>query len=81
MKKIPSQAEHPGTDRLRAHHWKRLLRGPDQELLDSLYVPALRTAKTYNRCCAYFSSSVLTATARGFAAFIERLIAAGSHSS
>lgn len=58
---------------LRAHTWKRFLSGPDPELLEELYVPALRAAERYDRCCAYFSSSVLAAAARGFAGLIERL--------
>ncbi len=62
---------------LRDRVWHRFLRGPDQELLECLYVPALRAAVTYDRCCSYFSSTVLAAAARGFGAFIERLVAAG----
>lgn len=62
---------------LRSRTWKRFLRGPDPELLDQLYVPALREALRYDRCCAYFSSSVLAAAARGFAGLIERLITMG----
>jgi hypothetical protein len=46
-------------------------------LLDKLYVPALSEAVRYDRCCAYFSSSVLAAAARGFAGLIARLIALG----
>src|SRR5512141_3186154 len=59
------------------HQWKRFLRGPDQELLDNLYVPMLADAVRYDRCCAYFSSSVLAAAARGFGKLIERLVAMG----
>ena len=62
---------------LRARAWKRFLRGPDQALVDELYVPALSTALRYDRCCAYFSSSVLAAAARGFGGLIARLIALG----
>lgn len=62
---------------LRARAWKRFLRGPDQALLDELYVPALAAALRYDRCCAYFSSSVLAAAARGFGSLIERLLALG----
>ncbi|MBI3099179.1 MAG: hypothetical protein HYY93_13200, partial [Planctomycetes bacterium] len=57
--------------------WKRFLNGPDQELVESLYVPALGEALRYDRCCAYFSSSVLAAAARGFGRLIERLEAMG----
>ena len=62
---------------LRDHSWQRFLRGPDNELLDKLYVPALSEAIHYDRCCAYFSSSVLAAAARGFAGLISRLIQLG----
>ena len=62
---------------LRRHRWPRFLRGPDSELLDKLYVPALSEAVRYDRCCAYFSSSVLAAAARGFAGLISRLIQLG----
>lgn len=62
---------------LRSRSWKRFLKGPDPQLLEELYVPALKEALRYDRCCAYFASSVLSAAARGFAALIERLIAAG----
>ena len=46
-------------------------------MLDHLYVPALTEALLYDRCCAYFSSSVLAAAARGFAKLIVRLLAMG----
>jgi len=62
---------------LRARKWRRFLRGPDPMLLDELYVPALGAAVRYDRSCAYFSSSVLAAAARGFAGLIERLISLG----
>lgn len=62
---------------LRSRAWRRFLRGPDQALLEELYVPALREAVRYDRCCAYFSSSVLSAAARGFGPLIERLTAMG----
>src|SRR5437870_609025 len=65
------------SDSLRAREWRRFVRGPDQALLDELYVPALSAAIRYDRCCAYFSSSVLAAAARGFGRLIERLVAAG----
>src|SRR2546428_483667 len=62
---------------LQRHEWPRFLRGPDSELLEKLYVPALSEAVRYDRCCAYFSSSVLAAAARGFAGLIDRLIGLG----
>lgn len=65
------------TDSLRTREWRRFVRGPDQSLLDDLYIPALGASARYDRCCAYFSSSVLAAAARGFARLIERLVAAG----
>ncbi len=58
---------------LRARRWKRFLRGPDASLLEELYVPALAEAIRYDRCCSYFSSSVLAAAARGFGRLIARL--------
>jgi superfamily II DNA or RNA helicase len=70
-----NEAAAPTLATLRDRTWRRFLRGPDQALLDELYVPALAAALRYDRCCAYFSSSVLAAAARGFGAFIERLIA------
>jgi hypothetical protein len=62
---------------LRRHSWPMVLWGPDPELLEKLYVPALGEAQRYDRCCAYFSSSVLAAAARGFGRLIERLLALG----
>lgn len=60
---------------LRRRTWPRFLRAPDSRLLDELYVPGLAAAVRYDRCCAYFSSSVLSAAARGFGRLIERLVA------
>ena len=65
---------------LRDRSWRRFLTAPDQELLTELYEPSLREAVTYDRCCSYFSSSVLAAAARGFAPFVERLLAPGGTS-
>lgn len=69
-----------GTDspRLRERIWRRFVSGPDPALLEDLYVPALAAAVHYDRCCAYFSSSVLAAAARGFGRLIERLEALGN---
>ena len=61
---------------LRERSWKRFLNAPDPELLSELYEPALSEAVRYDRCCAYFSSTVLAAAARGFAPLVERLLAA-----
>lgn len=69
--------EKPTKGNLRSHDWPRFLRGPDSELVEKLYVPALSEAIRYDRCCAYFSSSVLSAAARGFAGLIARLVALG----
>lgn len=66
----------PSAD-LRDRTWKRFLRGPDSELLEQLYVPALARSLRYDRCCAYFSSTVLAAAARGFAGLIDRLTSLG----
>ena len=54
--------------------WPRFLRAPDGQLVARLYEPALRRAVRYDRCCSYFSSSVLAAAAAGFGAFIERIL-------
>lgn len=62
---------------LRNHRWPRFLKGPDSELRDRLYVPGLSESIRYDRCCAYFSSSVLSAAARGFGPLIQRLIDLG----
>lgn len=61
---------------LRDRQWPRFLNAPDPELLSELYEPALAEAVRYDRCCAYFSSSVLAVAARGFAPLIGRLLEA-----
>lgn len=71
-------AEMPSTAGLRSRVWTRFLQGPDPLLLDELYVPGLTEAVRYDRCCAYFSSTVLAAAARGFGRLIQRLIAMGN---
>lgn len=60
---------------LRDRSWRRFLIGPDPEVIADLYEPALREAVHYDRSCAYFSSTVLAAAARGFAPLVERLLA------
>lgn len=67
------------TDPLTAQTWKRFLRAPDSELVRDLYEPALSRAIHYDRCCAYFSSHVLSVAARGFGPFITRLLAMGDN--
>lgn len=62
---------------LRDRQWRRFLNAPDPELLAELYEPALRDAVRYDRCCAYFSSTVLAVAARGFAPMVDRLLASG----
>jgi superfamily II DNA or RNA helicase len=64
--------------RLRDREWKRFLRAPEHQLAEELYVPALSVALRYDRCCAYFSSSVLSAAAIGFGRLIEHLEALGA---
>jgi superfamily II DNA/RNA helicase len=64
-------------DSLRAVEWHRFIRAPDAQLLDQLYIPALSRAVRYDRCCAYFSSRVLSAAARGFGGFIQNLLRLG----
>lgn len=59
---------------LRDVDWPRFLRAPDGQLATQLYEPALKRAVRYDRCCAYFSSSVLSAAASGFGAFIQRVL-------
>lgn len=59
---------------LRERQWRRFLNAPDPELLSELYEPALAEAVRYDRCCAYFSSSVLAVAARGFAPLVARLL-------
>ena len=59
---------------LRQVEWPRFLRAPDGQLVAKLYEPGLRRAIRYDRCCAYFSSSVLSAAASGFGAFIQRVL-------
>lgn len=59
---------------LRERDWRRFVRGPDETLLEDLYIPALSQSVRYDRSCAYFSSSVLAAAARGFGPLIERLL-------
>lgn len=63
---------------LRDREWRRFLRGPDLTLVAELYEPALHLALRYDRSCAYFSSSVLAAAARGFGPYIETLLALGN---
>jgi len=72
-----SNSEQMAPGSLRSKTWERFLRGPDPQLREKLYVPALSESIRYDRCCAYFSSSVLAAAARGFGKLIERLIAMG----
>lgn len=55
--------------------WPRFLRGPDPQLLEKLYVPALGRAIRYDRCCAYFNSHVLAVAARGFGRLIANILA------
>lgn len=62
---------------LKERTWTRFLRGPDAQLLEELYAPALERALTYDRCCAFFSSSVLAAAARGFGGLIQHLLELG----
>src|SRR5688572_30720693 len=59
---------------LRDRQWRRFLNAPDPELLTGLYEPALAQAVRYDRCCAYFSSTVLAVAARGFAPLVARLL-------
>ena len=63
------------TASLRQTTWPRFLKAPDGQLVAHLYEPGLRAAVRYERCCAYFSSSVLSAAASGFGAFIARILA------
>lgn len=67
----------PGGAWLRDHGWPRFLSAPDPRLVRELYEPALSIAVRYDRCCSYFSSSVLSAAARGFGPFVDRLLSMG----
>ena len=62
----------------RDREWKRFVQGPDRTLLEELYEPGLARSVRYDRCCAYFSSTVLSAAARGFASLIRRITDGGS---
>ena len=64
-------------DSYRDREWRRFIEGPDPALLEDLYIPMLASAVRYDRSCAYFSSSVLSAAARGFGKLIENLMALG----
>lgn len=59
---------------LRDRQWQRFINAPDPELLSELYEPGLAQAVRYDRCCAYFSSTVLAVAARGFAPLVTRLL-------
>jgi len=73
ISKNPEKEDVVSNGGLKSRVWKRFLRGPDSSLLEDLYVPALKEAISYDRCCSYFSSTVLAAAARGFSGLIERL--------
>jgi superfamily II DNA or RNA helicase len=60
---------------LKQHSWPRFLDAPDGQLVEELYQPGLERAVRYDRCCAYFSSSALSAAAAGFGAFIQNILA------
>ncbi len=66
---MPGDVQH-----LRDRPWRRFLQAHDGALVDDLYNPALGLATSYDRCCAYFSSSVLAVAARGFGALIGRFL-------
>ena len=59
---------------LKSFQWQRFLRAPDAQLLEQLYTPALKRAISYDRCCAYFSSRILSVAARGFGGLIANLL-------
>jgi len=61
-------------NRLRDRSWRRFLQAHDGALVDELYNPALGVAVRYDRCCAYFSSSVLAVAARGFGALVQHYL-------
>lgn len=60
--------------RLRDRTWRRFLQAHDGSLVEEFYNPALSMAVGYDRCCAYFSSSVLAVAARGFGALIQHYL-------
>jgi superfamily II DNA or RNA helicase len=57
--------------------WRWFVRAPSREVIVHLYEPALAAARTYDRQCAYFSSSILAAAVDGFRPFLARLIERG----
>ena len=59
---------------LRDRTWRRFLQAHDGGLVEELYNPALSAAQGYDRCCAYFSSSVLAVAARGFGAVVQNFL-------
>ncbi len=59
---------------LKSIKWKTHLNAADTKLVDELYGPALERAVHYDRCCAYFSSSVLSAAARGFGGLVKTIL-------
>ena len=77
MRKRTKRTSKPGFGSLREEEWPELLSAPDPQLLDRLYVPALSRAVRHDRCCAYFSSRVLAAAARGFGGLIANLLQLG----
>ena len=76
--KLASGDHSPSDMGMRTRVWKRFIQGPDSDVLQALYLPGLSMARYYDRCCAYFSSTVLAAAARGFGPFIQQLIALGT---
>ena len=58
---------------LRDREWPPNVSSPSRQVVTDLYAPALAVARTYDRQCAYFSSSVLAAAVAGFRPFLGRL--------
>ncbi len=60
---------------LRDHDWKLKYTTHDEDLVASLYIPALEDAQRYDRLTGYFNAGALTLAARG----IEGLVRNGGH--
>jgi Helicase conserved C-terminal domain/SNF2-related domain len=58
---------------LREINWPTVLETAEAKVVKELYEPALACAQRYDRSCAYFSSTVLSAASKGFGRLLERI--------
>ena len=56
---------------LRAHTWKRKYTREDGDLVERFYVPALESAKRYDRLTGYFKAGALRLAARGVVGLVR----------